>query len=227
MTTFDSLKPLTSAPTSAVIADRITEAIMSGSVESGSRLDEAQLATRLGVSRGPIREALQRLVAQGLLVSHRGRGTFVATLDLEDVIDVYRCRAVTEGAAIRLLMAAGDADAIAVLEDAVDRLAEAARGGEWHEITEVDLRFHESLVAAAGSKRLVRMFSTLLVETRMCLIRLRTAYPVPEHIVPQHRHLVAAIKEGDEARALELVQEHMDRAVALQVDDATFHGSDG
>lgn len=227
MSAFDSLEPLASVPTSAVIADRIRDAIMSGSVEAGSRLDEAQLATRLGVSRGPIREALQRLAAQGLVVSHRGRGTFVATLDPDDVVDVYRCRAVTEGAAIRLLMDRGAADAIPELEAAVEGLGEAARDGDWQRITDIDLRFHESLVAAAGSKRLVRMFSTLLVETRMCLIRLQSAYPVPEQIVPQHRRLLEAIKAGDEARALELVSEHMDRAVALQVTDGTFVGPGG
>lgn len=219
---FDSIEPLTSAPTSAVIADRIRDAIMTGNLEGGAKLSEALLATRLGVSRGPLREALQRLVAQGLLESHRGRGTFVATLEPDDVLDVYRCRAVTESAAIRLLMARGAAEAIPALEDAVMRLGDAARQGEWHRVTDIDLHFHETLVAASGSKRLVRMFSTLLVETRMCLIRLKSAYPAPEDIVPEHQDLVAAIKAGEQERAVELVQDHMDRAVALQVHDGKF-----
>jgi DNA-binding GntR family transcriptional regulator len=216
MPAFDSLEPLPSAPKSEVIADRIRDAIMAGTLEGGAKLTEAQLATRLGVSRGPIREALQRLVAQGLLVSHPGRGTFVALLDVEDVLDVYHCRAVTESAATRLLMARGAAEAIPALEEAVEQLGNAARQGDWQRITDVDLRFHETLVAASGSKRLVRMFSTLLVETRMCLMRLQAAYPAPEDIVPQHRELVEAIKAGQEERALELVQAHMDRA-ALHV----------
>lgn len=225
MTAFDSLQPLASTPTSALIADQIRDAIMDGSLQGGSKLSEAKLAERLGVSRGPIREALQRLVAQGVLVSHRGRGTFVATLEPADVLDIYHCRAVTEGAAIKLLMANGTPKAgIAAMEEAVDHLDEAARGGDWNTITEVDLRFHEALVAASGSKRLARMFATLLVETRMCVMRLESAYPVPEHIVPQHRALLEAIKSGDEQRAVELAREHMHRAVVLQLEteDITF-----
>lgn len=218
VTAFDNLRPLASAPTNAVIADRILEGIMDGSLPGGSKLTEARLAERLGVSRGPIREALQRLVAQGVLVSHRGRGVFVATLEPEDVLDVYRCRAVTEAAAVRLIMAGGGREgAIDALEAAVDDLAKAAERGDWREITRVDLQLHEALVEASGSRRLARMFATLLVETRMCLMRLKPAYPVPAHIVPQHRDLVQAIRAGDEEGALAFLHEHMQRAVVLQL----------
>ena len=74
-------------------------------------------------------------------------------------------------------------------------------------------------MAASGSKRLDRMFATLLVETRMCLMRLKPAYPVPAEIVPQHQDLVEAIRSGDEAAALALVHGHMRRAVVLQLGD--------
>ncbi len=222
MTAFDNLEPLASAPTNAVIADRILEGIMDGSLPGGAKLTETRLAERLGVSRGPVREALQRLVAQGVLVAHRGRGAYVATLEPEDVVDVYRCRAVTESAAVRLVMAgSGRPGALDVLEAAVEDLAEAAQEGDWGRITKVDLRFHEALVAAANSKRLERMFATLLIETRMCLMRLRSAYPQPEQIVPQHRELVRAMRAGDEQSALALVHEHMHRAVRLQLGDDT------
>jgi DNA-binding GntR family transcriptional regulator len=219
VTTFDSFEPLVSAPTSAVIADRILDAIMDGTLVGGARLSEAHLAARLGVSRGPVREALQRLVAQGVLESHRGRGTFVTTLEPDDVLDVYRCRAVAEGAAIRLVLLRADQHDVTALDAAVDRLRDAAREGTWQQVAEVDLQFHEALVAASGSKRLQRMFATLLVETRMCVLRLRPAYPVPEDIVPQHRELVDAIRARDEERALELVRAHMRRAVTLQLGD--------
>jgi len=218
VTAFDNLQPLAAAPTNALIADQILEGIMDGSIPAGSKLTEARLAERLGVSRGPIREALQRLVAQGVLVSHRGRGVFVATLEPEDVLDVYRCRAVTEAAAVRLIMAGGG-QGLQDLEAAAEDLAVAARDGDWTRIARVDLQFHETLVAASGSKRLDRMFATLLVETRMCLMRLKPAYPVPAEIVPQHQDLVEAIRSGDEAAALALVHGHMRRAVVLQLGD--------
>ena len=217
MVSFESLQALNSQPTPALIADRIRQAIMDGDLPPGSQLGESQLAQRLGVSRGPVREALQRLIAEGVIEGRRSRGAFVVTLDAEDVVDVYRCRGVTERAAVSLILAGTPDAALTGLTDAVDALEHAAVGGDWRRIAEVDLAFHEQLVAASGSKRLSRMFATLLVETHMCLTALERAYPSRPDIVPQHRALVEALRAGDERLALQLVDAHMRHAVELQV----------
>ncbi|MGH3366428.1 MAG: GntR family transcriptional regulator, partial [Nocardioidaceae bacterium] len=85
MTHLERVKPLERVPTSTLIADQLREAIMSGDIDQGDQVGEAQLAEQLGVSRGPLREAMQRLVQEGLLDSIPHRGLFVATLSEEDI----------------------------------------------------------------------------------------------------------------------------------------------
>ncbi|MBW3557926.1 MAG: GntR family transcriptional regulator, partial [Actinobacteria bacterium] len=78
--------------TASVIADVIRERVIDGSFPPGAQLGEVQLAEQLGVSRGPVREALQRLIQEGLLEGRPHRGVFVARLRGDDVVDVYRAR---------------------------------------------------------------------------------------------------------------------------------------
>jgi len=90
------LEPVERRSTAAIVADRIRTAIMRGTFPPGTQLGEVELAARLGVSRGPLREAMQRLVAEGLLRSERYRGLFVRELDAADVRDVYIARTAVE-----------------------------------------------------------------------------------------------------------------------------------
>ncbi|MDQ3150864.1 MAG: GntR family transcriptional regulator, partial [Actinomycetota bacterium] len=86
------LEPVSRESTAAIIAERLRDAIMRGVFPPGTQLGEVDLAGRLGVSRGPLREAMQRLVQEGLLRGERHRGLFVIDLGLADVRDVYAAR---------------------------------------------------------------------------------------------------------------------------------------
>ncbi|MDQ4117438.1 MAG: GntR family transcriptional regulator, partial [Actinomycetota bacterium] len=101
------IEPVSRRSTAEIVADRIRTAIMRGTFGPGTQLGEVDLASRLGVSRGPLREAMQRLVAEGLLRSERHRGLFVRELGADDVRDVYIARTAVERAAA-LLVLAGD-----------------------------------------------------------------------------------------------------------------------
>jgi DNA-binding GntR family transcriptional regulator len=210
--TSENLEPLARTTTASVIADRIRGGIMDGTFPPGSQLGEAGLAQQLRVSRGPVREALQRLIQEGLLRSEPHRGVFVSTLDAADVADVYLARGAIERAAVEVLLRRGDAEAFARLAKLVERMASAARRDRWAAVADLDLRFHEALVAASGSKRLMRMFSTLVVETRMCLQALEPAYPARQDLVEEHRELLEAIR-GRRKGALRLVDRHLEAAV--------------
>ena len=104
------IEPVSRRSTAEIVADRIRTAIMRGTFGPGTQLGEVELAARLGVSRGPLREAMQRLVAEGLLRSERHRGLFVRELGADDVRDVYIARTAVERAAA-LLVVAGDRSA--------------------------------------------------------------------------------------------------------------------
>lgn len=209
----ESLEPVNRETTASVIAAQIRARIMDGTFPSGSQIGEAQLASRLNVSRGPVREALQRLIQEGLIENRRNRGVFVVTLEEEDIRDVYLARRVIEQESAIILMRRGDAVAIGQLEETVDRMSAAAEKHEWPEVADSDLDFHETLVQSSRSKRLQRMFGTLLVEARICLATLESAYPVHERLVREHRGILDAIRRGDKRETLDLIEAHLKDAV--------------
>ncbi|MEU3140046.1 GntR family transcriptional regulator [Nocardiopsis alba] len=219
------LRPVPRRSTAELIADQLRAAIMYGSLSPGDQLGEADLAGRLGVSRGPLREAMQRLVQEGLLRSERHRGLFVRELTPDDVRDVYVARLAVERTACELIMRGNRGEAVARLTPALDRLARAAAAADRHAMSEADQEFHETLVSCSGNSRLERMARTLLVETRMCLTVMQDVYPEPEELLEEHRRILDAIVEGEESRLLGLIETHMldtvDRINGETTDEAT------
>ncbi len=124
---------------------------MHGVLAPGSQLGEVELAARFGVSRGPPREAMQRLVQEGLLRSEHNRGLFVIALAPDDVRDVYTARAAVERAAVALILW-GDRSAAATHLEAVHAdMVVAAELNDRAALSDADLRFHEALVGLSGS----------------------------------------------------------------------------
>ncbi|KDN23271.1 GntR family transcriptional regulator [Amycolatopsis rifamycinica] len=208
------IEPVSRESTAAVIARQLRDAIMTGALPPGTQLGETELAARFQVSRGPLREAMQHLVSEGLLRSERHRGLFVIDLEPGDVYDIYAARSAIERAAMLRALRGGDRERIAhVLEQTVAEMATAASEDDPSALSTADLKFHEALINASGSKRLVRMARTLLIETRMCLTALQSTYQRVEERVEEHTKLIQALREGDEETALTLLEAHMEDAV--------------
>jgi DNA-binding GntR family transcriptional regulator len=208
---------LESTPT--MVAERVRSGILDGTFRPGAQLAEVELAAQLGVSRGPVREALQRLIHEGLAFAERNRGVFVVDLDVSDARDVYFVRNVIEQAAAARLADGADDAVLAELSEVVDRMAQMS-DAPWGELVDVDLEFHRIVVHASGSPRLDRTFTTLLAETRLCLLYLERFYPDRAELVVEHRELIAAIRSGDHARVAAAVAEHMSAALArIENDD--------
>jgi DNA-binding GntR family transcriptional regulator len=207
------IEPVSRESTAGIIARQLRDAIMTGSLPPGTQLGETDLAARFQVSRGPLREAMQRLVSEGLLRSERHRGLFVIDLEPGDVYDIYSARwAIERAAAFRIMR--GDREAAATaLDETAEAMAVAANDDDQTALSAADLRFHEALISASGSKRLVRMASTLLIETRMCLTALQGTYQFVEDRVNEHNQIIEAIRDGDEATVLSLLEAHMEDAV--------------
>lgn len=208
------LEPVRRRSTAAIVADQLRRAIMHGTLLPGSQLAEADLASRLGVSRGPLREAMQRLVQEGLLRSEPHRGVFVTTLDVDDVHDVYHARLAVERAACELIIRHHRVEAVAELTTVMGRIVAAAADGDPVELSDADQEFHETLVRVSGSPRLRRMAQTLLVEKRMCLNALQDKYPADtQALVEEHRGLVDAIESGDGQLLVSRLVAHMNDAL--------------
>jgi DNA-binding GntR family transcriptional regulator len=207
------LEPLQLQSTPALIADRLRSEILEGRFPPHTQLAEVELARQLQVSRGPIREAMQRLIQEGLLRAERNRGVFVVELGLDDARDVYLARGVIERAAAAIVTKQRPQAALAELQEIVDRLA-ASVGAPWSETIAHDLAFHQTLVEAAGSARLSRMFRTLIAETRLCLIRLEPFYQEGTEVVAEHQAIIEALRSGNRRRIDSLLQTHMDASAA-------------
>lgn len=208
-----AFEPLSRQSTPERIAGRLREAIIRGRLTPGKQLGEASLAAQFDVSRGPLREAMQRLVAEGLLRSERHRGIFVVELTDDDVRDVYRARKAIERAAVTEVLRGDIAAAAARLREPVDAMRAAARRRDRVGVADADQEFHEVLVECAGSPRLHRAMRTLLLETRILLGEIEDAYPDLREQVAEHVVLLRAIGAGNEAVAIQLIDEHMNDAV--------------
>ncbi len=209
------------------VTERLRQSIIDREIEPGAQLGEVELATSFGVSRGPVREALQRLVQEGLVRSEPHRGVFVPVLSDEDVVDVYLARDALESAAVRRVIASGRAGRAAdVLDSLVRAMTGAERAGDWAAVSEHDLEFHTALVQASGSSRLMRMFSTVMSETRLCLGAL-TEYPQRDDLVDEHRLISAHIRDGDVGGALSTLRKHYEDAIeTLREHGRTDPGTD-
>ncbi|WP_421093842.1 GntR family transcriptional regulator [Pseudarthrobacter sp. CC4] len=199
--------------TPAIIAGKLRTAIGLGHIPPGSQLGEAELAKELGVSRGPLREAMQRLTQEGLLISIRNRGLFVITMTDEEVRDMYVARTAVERAASELILQKGGKGVAAQLIPIVKAMQRAADKGDLDAMSEADMEYHATLVAAADSTRLTRMHNTLLTETRMCLTALEKKYPDPHARVAEHQAIAEALGDGDQERVGKLLISHMEDAL--------------
>ena len=209
-----SLEPVVQESTPSIIARKLRDAIAHGEVAPGSQLGEAELARELGVSRGPLREAMQRLTQEGLLVSIRNRGLFVIEMTDAEIRDMYVLRTAIESAACKLLVRADHAAAGNDLLDKVAAMEDAAATGDRAAMSDADMAFHELLVALSGSPRLARVHSTLMTETRMCLTVLQESYRVDGDWIAEHRGIAEAVFNGDGPLTERRLSDHEEDALA-------------
>lgn len=206
----DFITPVEQESTPSIVAEKLRQAIAYGALVPGTQLGEAELARKFGVSRGPLREGMQRLTQEGLLIAIRNRGVFVNTMDAGEIRDMYLAREAIERTASRQILQGDYESAGDALLAVVDEMA-AAR--DLDEVSEADMRFHEVLVELAGSPRLSRLHQTFLVETRMCVHALADTYDAPTDRVSEHQTLAGAIRSGDVALTDKLMLAHMEDAV--------------
>ena len=195
-----------------------------GSFAPSQQLFETKLAASFHTSRGPVREALHQLSAEGLLRRERNRGVFVISLDLAVVSDLYLARGVVEEAAA-LIVARFKRPRLAGLEDAMARMRQATKRGNWAQIVDADLAFHEALVEASRSRHLIRMFRSLSAETRMSLAWVEPLYPDPTDVDNEHQPILDAVASRNAARVRREIGLHM-RETVRRLEEQASEGPD-
>ena len=201
-------------PTQRDAYDLILEAIDVGIYKPGSRLVEIELAERFGVSRTPIREALQRLETQSLL-TRDGRSLIVASLDHNQMAELYVVRTELEGLAARLATQHASVEEVNVLQ----QMVEADRGhvSDAAALARSNKRFHKQLHLASHNRFLVQQLD--LVYRSMALLA-TTSLAVEGRgpiALDEHQSIITAISDRDGTAAYEAVKQHLSQAFVTRL----------
>ncbi len=187
----------------------IEDALLNGELQPGARLVETDLAEQVGISRGPVREAVRQLVGEGILVSYPSRGTFVTLWSPEAAEEAYTLRAVLERLAIQQAVGRITPGDIAELEATVDGMAESAGRGDIAALVRLDVRFHEQLYALSRHGLLQRILSQLRRQL-YSLLGMDQGFALHRaEIAADHRVIVDLLKAGDGAAAAEAIAAHV------------------
>lgn len=190
----------------------VKEAILNGDLPPGSRLVELALADDLGMSRTPVREALNRLLAEELAVVDPMRGMIVKPFDAREVEDFYTLREVLDGLAAKLAAQRISQDQLIRLGALVERMELATEKGDEKALVHANVLFHETIFDASANQRLLSLSRTLSDFVR----RLSSvAFSDPERdreVAREHRAILDALESRDPEQAERCAREHMAHA---------------
>jgi DNA-binding GntR family transcriptional regulator len=186
----------------------IKEKVITLELPPSSVIDEQMLMQQLHLGRTPIREALQRLDAEGLVNIVPRRGTFVNDISITDLQKIFELRTALEGFCARLAAQRITEDQIERMESVLQDLDEVP-DGDPRALMVIDKRFHRLLYAAADNEFLAETLNRLYdLSLRLWHLVLNHLEDV-RHSIAQHRQLLDALRQGEEAKAEALVKEHI------------------
>jgi DNA-binding GntR family transcriptional regulator len=191
------------------VYDHLRAEILAGRLEPGTELAEVALSEQLGVSRGPLREAIGRLAAEGLVTVRPRRGAVVRSLSKQEFVELYQVREALEMLAVRLAVPLLGDEGIAELERLVAAMTAHAGRNEVTEFFEANSAFHLLLVEAAGNTKLRELYDQLLAQLGRYRLQSLTLRGNLERSVAEHAAILRAIKRGDADRAAHLMSEHI------------------
>ncbi|MDP4031427.1 MAG: GntR family transcriptional regulator [Pseudorhodobacter sp.] len=196
----------------------ILEAIDAGIYKPGSRLVESELAERLGVSRTPVREALQRLETQSML-RRDGRSLIVASLDHNQLAELYVVRSELEGLAARLAARHATDEEIRVLRAMVDE-DRTLLGGDPRALSRANKRFHKQIHLASHNRFLVQQLDLLHRSMALMATTSFAAEGRDEVAMAEHESIVRALATHDGDAAYSALKAHISKAfeTRLRVD---------
>lgn len=186
------------------VAERISAAICAGALRSGQRLVETRLAEQLGVSRGPVREALRILETEGLVQTSKGRGTFVIQPSADEVEQMVMMRAILEGLAARLVTATASPATLERMRALHAQIIAAARSEDFATWRELNWRFHEFLCEASGNQLLLESWKGMRNLVRVYLHQTRAYETDFQRIIAHHEAFMRALQSGDADEAEQL-----------------------
>lgn len=191
------------------VHDHLKQEILANRYAPGSELLEVPLSRELGVSRGPIREALHRLEAEGLVEITPRRGAVVISLTKRDFLEAYQVREALEALAVRLAVPRLTDEDLTRAEGFIELMSTHAASGDMEAFFDTNAAFHASFVEASGNRKLIEFHRRLLAQMgpyRGPSARLRGNV---EQSIAEHRQILAAARERDTERAVAMLTHHI------------------
>jgi len=187
----------------------IRDEIISNKVRAGERINDRELAARLGVSRTPIREALLRLGREGFVVTVPRQGTYVKTLSQDEIREIYIIREALEAAAARIAAQIIDEDSLAQLGRYARVFEQAIKARDYSECTRIDVAFHNLIVKSSNLRRLYETCKRMHLQT--VSISVPTPYyaeKLPKY-AREHHQILEAFENHDGDLAEAVVRSHI------------------
>lgn len=201
------------------VYDVLRGRILDRSLVPGDRLSVPLLASELELSRSPVREAVQRLVVEGLAEEHVHRGARVAGVDAADLADVFAVRGTLEGLAASLA-AAGDTEGlVAALRASIADHSAAIAADDEQAILAADRAFHNALLAAAHNPHLDRALGPLLGRAQVAMLS-GDLSSWPRKALAEHKAILAAVRAGDADAAGRAARDHVAAVLSRHLDRA-------
>ncbi len=188
----------------------IVEWVQDGTLRPGDRINEAAIARQLGISRGPVREAMTRLDNEGLVIRRPRRGAVVAEFTPKDLDDIVAVRQVVEGYAARCACQLLTPSDISDLESLIAAMHTSALAGQWTETATLNARFHQTVVRIADNRLLHKFWQSLHPLGWLLAPTVSPHKPHdPDDLRARHEALLAALQAGDPDQAEAAFRQHV------------------
>lgn len=191
------------------VCEVLRQLIIDGTLAPGSEFNQAQVAEQLGVSRGPVREALGKLEQEGLLLNVPYKGVIITSLTEKYVKELYSVRTALELLALDYSIERLTGAELDYLEDIVEKMRAAASTGDLTNLGEFDCNFHEYLVTKAEHELALNLWLNLEVGIKRCLRRRHKIYTHLDEAVGSHPELITALKARDKTKAKQILSDHI------------------
>lgn len=191
------------------VYQHLREAILTDQLPPGTELSEVALAQELGVSRGPIREAMGRLAAEGLVTVRPRRGSVVRSLTTDELIDAYQVREALEAMAVRLAVPRLSKADIARLDGLVEKMTALVTAQDIDQFFHANVEFHEYFCRHSGNQKLLSVYQSLMGEMGRLQQQSLALRGDPKQSVIEHRAILRAVKRGDIEAAARAAADHV------------------
>jgi len=196
----------------------IRHQIFSGALKPNQRVVESEIAAEMGISRGPVREALAELEKEGLIITSPRKGTYVKSFELKDIEEIYTLRALLEGFAVSLALDRLREQDLVYLKDLLDRIGEMAEKKDVIEVSRLNMQFHRKIMELSDHKRLYDTWKSLLAQTQMLSAMTTEYYTSLIDIRKSHGNLLDALVTGDRGHIRKSFEDHILKSMNELID---------